>query len=313
MGNHEETLTTQATLQRIWDALGLGTVRTIQRAKRGMNNLATVVNDNAVIRFDLLDLDDVVCRYVGEALAYEKLRAAGIPCPDVITLDVSKALIPYHYIILSKIEGTPLIDDWPKFTEAQKAEAGRTAGRYLAMMHEITFEGFGRLVLDKYPHWNDEVERFFNEYAPGLTAQKVISESDFLRMRNTLDRLQPMLDAVEVGRLVHADYQFENLLHKDGVITGIIDFEWAKSADSAWDFRLDDQWEDDCPGSTAYIYEGYTAVRPLLPDHRTRVWLYKLLFHLDSVDMTAGEAGQEDNFKWFYAEMMKALAALEAV
>src|SRR5215211_993886 len=109
-----------------------------------MNNRATVVNDTHVIRFDLLDLEGI-CRYHGEALAYERLRAVGIPAPEVVALDLSKTLIPYHYIILTNIDGSPLIDDWASLSESQKAEAGRDAGRYLAMMHSLELEGFGHL------------------------------------------------------------------------------------------------------------------------------------------------------------------------
>src|SRR5690606_31529901 len=139
-----EMLLSYDTLQRIWQAHGLGAVQTIEPAKRGMNNRATVVNDAYVIRFDLLDLPGV-CRYVCEKLAYERLRANGIPTPEVVALDVTKSLVPYHYLILTKSEGRPLIDDWASFTPAQRSEAGRAAGRYLAQMHEITFDAFGKI------------------------------------------------------------------------------------------------------------------------------------------------------------------------
>jgi hypothetical protein len=54
-------LITPEVLQRIWYAHNLGTVQSVQSAKRGMNNLATVVNDAYVIRFDVLDLEGI-CR-----------------------------------------------------------------------------------------------------------------------------------------------------------------------------------------------------------------------------------------------------------
>jgi aminoglycoside phosphotransferase (APT) family kinase protein len=305
-----ENFVTQETLQRIWDANGLGKVESIQSAKRGMNNLATVVNDSHVIRFDVLDLEGV-CRYQGEKFAYERLRAANIPSPEVVALDLSKSLIPYHYIILTKIDGTPLIDDWPNFSEAQKAQAGRSAGRYLALMHNISLEGFGslrRLEIDPLPCWYDHLEQFFERYAQGLLNQKVMDAPTYRRMRACLEEMRPIVDMESDGRLIHSDYQFENLLHRDGVITGIIDFEWAISGDPAWDFKLDEQWDDDCPGSAAYIYEGYT--RSLAPDHEIRVWLYKMLFHLDSVDMYT-DSGEKDEQAHFYGEMMKAVSALE--
>lgn len=304
-----EMLLSYDTLQRIWQAHGLGAVQTIEPAKRGMNNRATVVNDAYVIRFDLLDLPGV-CRYVGEKLAYERLRANGIPTPEVVALDVTKSLVPYHYLILTKSEGRPLIDDWPNFTPQQQVEAGRAAGRYLAQMHEITFDAFGKLSRLDVSRWYDHVEEFFERYAAPLTEAGIIEKPIYTRMRACVDRLRPRFDMQTGGRLVHSDYQFENLLHKDGVITAIIDFEWAISGDPAWDFKLDEQWDDDCPGSAQYIYEGYISLRPLTPDHRLRVWLYKLLFHLDSVDMYANDNDGASLSKC-HTEMLKALAALE--
>ncbi len=298
------------TIQHIWQAHGLGAVQTIEPAKRGMNNRATVVNDAYVIRFDLLDLPGV-CRYAGEKVAYERLRTAGIPAPDVVALDVSKIQIPYNYMILTKAEGRPLIDDWASFTPQQQAEAGRAAGRYLAQMHDITFDAFGKISRLDRPRWYDHVTEFFERYAAPLTQAGHIQVQTYNRMRACVDQLRPRFDMETGGRLVHSDYQFENLLHQDGVITAIIDFEWAISGDPAWDFKLDEQWDEDCPGSGQHIHEGYTSVRPLAPDHRLRVWLYKLLWHLDSVDMYAADPSESDMLAWSLREMHKALAALE--
>jgi aminoglycoside phosphotransferase (APT) family kinase protein len=313
MGRDVDSLTDKDTLNRIWDAHGLGAVRTISPAKRGMNNRATVVNDTHVIRFDLLDLEGI-CRYQGEAMAYERLRAAGIPAPEVVALDVSKTLIPYHYIILSKIDGIPLIDDWASLSESQKVEAGRAAGRYLAMMHNLELEGFGHLEnlqTTPFARWFDFTEDYWKRYVVRLLAAGIIDTRTHDRMRSSFERLRPRLDSFSAGRLVHADYQFENLLHRDGVITGIIDFEWAVSGDPAWDFRLENQWDIDCPGSARFIREGYTRLRPLPDDHDIRVWLYKMVFYVDNVEMLIGGAGQEDSLALYLDHMMKALEAVE--
>jgi aminoglycoside phosphotransferase (APT) family kinase protein len=314
VNKNTENLIDGDVLQKIWDAHGLGRVRTIQAAKRGSNNRATVVNDAYVIRFDVLDLPGV-CRYLGEQLAYERLHVAGVPAPKVVALVVSKSIIPYHYIILTKIEGRPLIDDWTEFSESQRREAGETAGRYLAMMHDITFDGFGdllRLPADSLPNWYAHVDQFFERYGASVVARQILDEAVYRRMRGCIDQMRPTLEALPVGRLVHSDYQFENLLHRDGVITGIIDFEWALSGDPIWDFKLEEQWDSDCPGSTAYIYAGYTSLRRLADDHVLRMALYKVLFHLDSVDMYAGDSTVQEQFDYCFSEIMRTLAVLEA-
>jgi aminoglycoside phosphotransferase (APT) family kinase protein len=303
-------------LQAAFDAHGLGRVMTIQPAQRGLNNLATVVNDAYVIRFDLLDLDDRVCRYHGERTAYAALRAAGLPGPDVVALDLSKSLLPVHYLILTRVPGEPLIDLWPTLSAADQARLARSAGETLARMHQIALpDGLGRLDIDLLPRWFDFVERFFDDYAPSLAARGLIEAKLYARLRAIIAQLRPLVDFPQgQGRLVHGDYQFENLLVHEGQISAVIDFEWGKCGDPAWDFKLEEQWDADCPGSAVPILAGYAAVRSI--PEATRIWLYKLLFHLDNLDFYAdapdnphGNAG-----RWAYSrrELLRALAALEA-
>jgi aminoglycoside phosphotransferase (APT) family kinase protein len=300
----------EAALTQIWDANGLGQVRSIRPAKRGMNNLATEINGTHVIRFDRLDLDEP-CRYLSEQLAYQKLHEVGIPAPEVIALDLSKSICPYHYIILTKIDGVPLIDDWASFTEQQKADAGRAAGRYLAMMHNIPLNGFGRLNFPK-TRWIDHIEWFFAEYAPIVLQRGIIDQRIYDRMRACIDNMRPIIDSVTIGRLVHSDYQFENLLHRDGKITGIIDFEWSLSGDPSWDFKLDEQWDSDCPGSASYISEGYASLRALPDDHVLRVSLYKIKFYLDYLDGLSASPDTLHMIPPYYERLMRAIIGVES-
>lgn len=307
------------TLQTIFDAHTLGRVETIRPAKRGLNNLATVINEVLVIRFDVLDLDDRVCRYQGEQTAYAALRAAGIPCPEVVALDLSKMVIPYHYMILTKCAGAPLIDAWPGLSAEEKNALAFEAGQLLARMHTIVLDsGLGRLEIDLLPRWYLFVEAFFNDYAPKLARTPHLDAATYARLRAVINHLRPLVDFAQgAGRLVHGDYQFENVVVDEGRITAILDFEWGKCGDYAWDFKLEEQWESDCPGSAAPILDGYASVRPYPPDHGLRVWLYKLLFHLDNVDFYAedGTSGHADAARYAYSvrHMHRALVALEAI
>ncbi|MCU0515050.1 MAG: phosphotransferase, partial [Anaerolineae bacterium] len=104
--------------------------------------------------------------------------------------------------------------------------------------------------------------------------------------------------------LVHGDYNFENVLHEGGELTGILDFEWAKAGDPAWDFKLHEQWEDDCPGCRAPLYAGYASVRPPDETHFVRAAWYRLLMHLDD---------RVENYPHSDAALPALLAALAAV
>ena len=82
-------------------------------------------------------------------------------------MDVSKAIVPNDFIILSKIEGRPLIDAWTSLSIQQQQQAATEAGRYLAMMHEITLPGFGQIrkpEAERFPSWYAYVMEYMRRY-----------------------------------------------------------------------------------------------------------------------------------------------------
>lgn len=281
----------QATLQRIFDAHRLGQVKTVEWVGLGRNNPALIVNDALVLRFDGI-INEGVSRFHGEARAYTALNAAGVPAPRVLLVDDSAALVPQHYLIMTKIEGTPLIQAWPTLNPAQREGAAHQAGELLAKMHGITFEEFGKLygTARIFGTWRAYLEDYFNRYTREAADEHLIAPDTIKRMEATMARHAPLLDSVTTPRLVHWDYHFENLLYKHGAITGVLDFEWSLAGDPAHDFNRRDQWESDCPGSRAPLYAGYASLRPLEADHDARVALYQMLWYVDCVVDAADDA-----------------------
>jgi aminoglycoside phosphotransferase (APT) family kinase protein len=274
----------QDMLQRIWTAYHLGDIRQVEKPEHGVINLCRIVNDTHVIRFDTLDYEGVD-RFRVEKMVYERLRDS-VPVPDVIEVDSSKTLAPYRYIILSKLKGAVLRDSWQQLSTLQQAQAAHDAGRYLAAIHECTFERFGMLFhleQNGVAGWNDYIQN------------RVMNDTDEAQSLHLIDPVRAqtiksifadhhfLLHIGTQGRLVHGDYSMDNLLQSDGSLTGVIDFEWALSGDPAWDFRLEGEWDKQCPGSRQHLYRGYTAYQALYPDHELRVRLYQLLQGLDDV------------------------------
>ena len=141
---HETFQIDDTAFSRIWAAEGLGTVCSTDWAGKGVNNPAFVINDSHVLRFDGL-INRGLSRFHGEQVAYNHLRQAGIPCPQVIVVDDSKSLVPYDYMIMTKMDGTPLLDSWPDLTPIQQEQVANEAGRLLARIHAIKLPQFGRL------------------------------------------------------------------------------------------------------------------------------------------------------------------------
>ena len=273
-----------AVLQRIWDAHHLGEIRSVTKPTRGVINDCRIVNDAYVIRFDTLDYDDLN-RYEGERLAYDLLRGSGVPVPDVIALDSTKTIAPYRYLILSKLDGAPTADGWHTLGSEERAKVARSAGECLAVIHQCPFEGFGviRLATGSRRSWYEYIEDFVDDDTTETITLGLTSRALADQLRGIVQTHRNVLEIGTHGRLTHGDYQFDNLLHVDGTLTGVIDFEWMRSGDPAWDFRLEDLWEETCPGSRALVYEGYARRGALSEDHELRVQLYKLLLYLDDL------------------------------
>jgi aminoglycoside phosphotransferase (APT) family kinase protein len=284
-----------ATLQQICDAHRLGKMVSVKWAGQGMNNPVLIVNDRYVLRFDGLEHEGR-SRFYGEKLAYEHLRTRGIPAPEVIALDVSRTLAAQDYLIMSKIEGRPMIDDWNGLSPAQRQQIGQEAGRYLAMMHEIRFNGYGKLLLadeERFPDWYAYVMDYLSRYGQEVVEKRLLSPGQYERLLHVFEQQRLLLEDVNPGRLVHWDYHFENILQRDGHITGIIDFEWSLSGDPMYDFKLRDQWEETCPGSYRPLIRGYNERRTLPEDYEQRVSLYQAMMHLDYLVDADDEAERE--------------------
>lgn len=301
-----------ALLQRIWDAHHLGFISRVEQPARGIVNHCLIVNDADVIRLDALGDDDLPTRYLSEQMAYERLRDSGVPVPDVRILDTSQTLVPCDYVILSKLPGETVIDSWQELSLDQQNAIAYSAGKYLATIHSQTFGRFGRLnrlAQGGFARWVDYVDDLFRCFCAEAAACQVLDSDTLERMQRAVASCRPLLEAVTTGALVQGDYHFENLLQAGGVISGVIDFEWALSGDPSWDFKVEDQWEDTCPGSRAQVYAGYTEVRGLDEHHPARAALYTMLMFLDDVILSK----EDPTWGSYEQSLQKMLTALERV
>ncbi len=282
-------------LQTICTAHGLGKIERLEQPAQGNINRCFLVNDAYVLRFDVLDWGGAN-RYAGEKWAYDILGKTDVPVSRVIALDTSKSLVPYDYLILTKMAGETISTSAAELPFADRYAIGYSAGQYLATMHNHPFPQFGLLynILagKPQPDWSAYVADHFRYYQGQVQSLGLLSADVHARIDALLVRMQPLLAAVRQGVFIHGDYHFRNLLQQDGKLSAVLDFDWAASGDPSWDFRIDHQIETEVPDSREAFYAGYISRRALPDGHRERVSLYRIGLYLDFLEMAAGDANE---------------------
>lgn len=303
---------TDETIREIWRALGLGAARRIVRATSGMSNACFIVNDALVIRFNTFDT--TVPKFANERAAYDVLAGSGVPVPSVVALDLSRRIVPYDFIILTRLPGSNLAEQWRELTATQTHDVVWEAGRCLARLHAITFPAFGKLREQDAPRfhtWPDYFDDYARRYLNEAARYGLLEESLRTRLEGALHGARHLLVRVRKGVLVHSDYHYENILHEGGRLSGILDFEWALSGDPSYDFMSADVRESQIPDSEAVFRAGYRSIRPLDAGHDRRVAIYRLFLRLETAVMHA-RRGNSSSAQSAIVEMTHLLEVVES-
>jgi aminoglycoside phosphotransferase (APT) family kinase protein len=281
-------------LQAICTVHGLGKIERLVEPAQGNINRCLLVNDAYVLRFDVLDWGGAN-RYAGEKWAYEILGATDVPVSRVLALDITKSLVPYDYLILTKMPGQTISTSTADLPLADRYAIGYSAGQHLATIHSHTFDQFGLfyniLAGTPQPDWPAYVADHYRYYRGQVQALGILSAGVLERIDALMARMQPLFAAVQQGVFIHGDYHFLNMLQHDGSLSAVLDFDWASSGDPSWDFRIDDSIESEVPGSREAFYAGYTSRRALPDGHWERVSFYRIGLYLDFLE----GAAQDEN------------------
>ncbi|HZO88043.1 MAG TPA: aminoglycoside phosphotransferase family protein [Chthonomonadaceae bacterium] len=302
---------TSGHIAAIWQAFGLGTVRTITVPQRGCSNACFLVNEDRVVRFQVTELPHH--KFRTEKIAYDLLRGSALPVPEVLVLDESQTLVPYAFLVTTRLPGETVYDSWSGLDSRTREHLAFEAGRYQALLHQHTLPAFGglsQLAEGGFPTWRAYLEDYTARHVRQARNENLLDTATTARIEQLLVGFQPLLGAVTTGCLLHRDYHFENLLQQEGKITGIIDFEWAMSGDPAFDCRIDETLAE-CAGSVAPFYAGYASISPLSEQHRLKVDFYRLLLCLECIAWWGRDPEAADWMPGEYRRLSELLPTLE--
>ena len=219
----------------------------------------------------------------------DKCRAVGVPVPEILLVDTFMVGDKQHAIsIQSKLAGVPFLE-LEHVSESESKNITRQAGEILSKIHSIPIHGFGALDEQgngQYATMKDFLLNAFDEDKMSHVAQSVGIDQSVMNRALEVIHQGALLYPETTPCLIHNDYGPKHILVHNGRITGIIDFEIARSGDPVREFA---RWayfnsED---GRNAYMdsfKEGYAnkSIFSDTFDGRFRVWMmYLILVHLN--------------------------------
>lgn len=218
-----------------------------------------------------------------ERWALERCREAGIPVPIILSLiDDERDGTRRSIAVQTKLPGAPM-DRANAGNDLAPGVRGRLveqAGALLRVVHSVGAVGFG--VIDdagtaSCSSWSSLTDRFDTRRLVDL-ADSVALDPDLVRA--ALERLRSGVSTHDAGPtcLLHGDFAPKHILVEDERVTGIIDFEFARSGYPAADLAF---WHYGGPETFEHLIAGY-GVEPdpeLLLLHSLDISLSYLDYH----------------------------------
>lgn len=287
---------------------GLPCPKSISYFREGSVNPIALINGEWVVKVNMRDPD--LPKSGREAFCLARAGQQGLPVPKLIALDTSQEILPYSYMMMSRLSGQTLHSIWPGLPASQQQFLIDEAAQLLNQMHEIQFPAFGNVpgTGTVYAQWPDYVSATLESHIWKAQTCCVMDDKTADQIRVRAADLLPVLEIGGFPALVHADFHLGNLLSDGHRITGIIDFEWAIAGDPEWDlidpFSLSEAWEG--------FSSAYWKWRPPTATFPTKQILYRLWKHTELVSVAAQHWGAKQ-VRYQQSKIEEYLAAAVAV
>ncbi len=154
-------------------------------------------------------------------------RAAGAKVPVVVDAGTIDGV---GYLLMTKISGRLLSQVWLGFDAAQKQSAMEQLAQQLKILHGVSFDGYAIPRPLAFDSWKDALCAYTDFSGVDVGGLDDRTRENFLTLREFYASHEYLLEDAGRPVLVHNDVHFDNVLYENGVITGIIDFDFARQA-----------------------------------------------------------------------------------
>jgi aminoglycoside phosphotransferase (APT) family kinase protein len=281
--NHLETKEIcRKAIDKLTKIFGLDAVETIRTDELGWVNPVFFVNEKYVFRFNARDTN--LPKLQREKIAYGLSANIGLPVPKILAFDDSKKISLFDVMVMEKIDGSNIESEWLNLKLEQRAKLAEQAGKLLRKIHSIPLNYFGdlseRSPLPQTKSWfeflQEKVEFHLNEAMEiSLFTVEQLTSIAFI-----LKKMKSQISSIKTASLVHVDFHFGNLLHKNFEIVGILDFEWSFSGDPFYDLCFYSKMDETWPDSNVNFLKGY-GVTDFDDEQKLRMKFYQMIRNIN--------------------------------
>lgn len=215
-------------LKEVKSGLGARNIRVTGTAEGYNNNIYFINADGRQLALKVTKSDRL--KIHNEVFALRKWHDLGVPVPEIVLADRRN-----RYCVETRMPGMPL--GRAHLTGAQTAKVMAELGRHIRKMHSVKMKRFGYLDrngIGTKSSWERFVSPDFNGCMKAMREKEVVRYDEMRRIDRFHERYKPLIN-LRQGRLVHSDLTLDNIMVKDGRLSGIIDASDAMSGDPEFD------------------------------------------------------------------------------
>ncbi len=198
----------------------------------------------------------------------------GVPAPELVHVDTSRALVDRDWLVMTRLPGTPLHRAGDVAVDVERA-----LGEAVARLHHVTGTTFGYVGRPSLQAatWREAFSRILGAVLDDAVRYDARLPFAVADVRTAFDVAAPALDAVSVPTLVHFDLWAGNVVVDGGRLSGIIDGERSLYADPLAEWPTLAFGRE--PAERPELLAGYGGLE-LDDAARTRLDLYRLYLYL---------------------------------
>jgi aminoglycoside phosphotransferase (APT) family kinase protein len=172
---------------------------------------------------------DKIAKFKSEQFAWDMLKQVdGIITPQVIAIETDESVLPYPFLIMTHVPGTPMWDVFPKLSQDEQISLLRELG---AVAHSIHALPIPKAVPDEVRRWG-KLSGDLHEYLRELVSRGLIANDTHDRLQQLLGACSSRLTAMDEDTVfLHGDLHFGNILLEQNdnrwSISSLVDAELA--------------------------------------------------------------------------------------